>query len=266
MPPRSIWTGTISFGLVNIPVRLVTAVRRVEISFHQLHKTDGIRLRQKLVCPADQEEVSRDDIVKGYEIAPDQYVIVEKDELDAFVPESSRNMDITDFVALEEIDPIYYDRPYYLLPGDNAERPYHLLVRAMEQAGKVGIAKFVMRQKEYLAALRPVQGAICLEIMHFAEEVVPIEDLGVPGEMEIEERQLKVANQLIEALAAEFEPDKYHDEYTEQVRELLERKAEGEVITAPPVAEGAQPTEPVDLLAALEESLRTARERQPQPA
>lgn len=265
MPPRSIWTGTISFGLVNIPVRLVTAIRRTELSFHQLHEKDGVRLRQKLICPADQEEVSRDDIVRGYEIAPDQYVIVDDAELDAFVPESSRNMDITDFVDLSQIDPVYYDRPYYLLPAENAERPYHLLVRAMEDAGKVGIAKFVMRQKEYLAALRPVRGAICLEIMHFHDEVIPIDDLGVPGEMEVDERQLNVANQLIDALAADFEPGKYHDEYTDQVRELLAKKAEGETIKPPSVSE-ALPTEPVDLLAALEASLKTARERQPQPA
>lgn len=262
---RAIWTGTISFGLVSIPVKLVTAVRRIEISFHQLHEKDGVRLKQKLVCPADQEEVARDDIVKGYEIAPDQYVIVGEEELEALAPESSRSLDITDFVDMTEIDPVYYDRPYYLLPGDNAEKPYHLLVRAMEEAGKVGIAKFVMRRKEYLAALRPIQGAICLEIMRFATEVVDVEELGVPGEMEIDERQLKVADQLIQALAADFEPKKYRDEYTEQVQELLEKKAEGEVITAPPQAEVA-PTEPVDLLKALEASLKAARERQAQPA
>ena len=265
MLSRLIWIGTISFGLVNISVRLVTAVRRTEISFHQLHQKNGVRLRQKLVCPADQEEVSREDIVRGYEIAPDQYVIVEDAELEAIAPEGSRSMDITDFVDLSQIDPVYYDRPYYLLPAENAERPYHLLVRAMEDAGKVGIAKFVMRQKEYLAALRPVRGAICLEIMHFADEVIPIDDLEVPEKVEVDERQLKVAHQLIEALVSDFDPDKYHDEYTERVRELIARKAEGEIIKPPPVSE-ALPTEPVDLLAALEASLKTARERQPQPA
>lgn len=264
--PRSIWTGSISFGLVNIPVRLVMAVRSVDISFHQLHAKDGVRLKQRLVCPADEREVARKDVVKGYEIAPDQYVIVDDKELDAFAPESSRALDITDFVNLEDIDPIYYDRPYYLLPGENADKPYYLLVQAMEKAKKVGIAKFVMRQKEYLAALRPVDGAICLEIMRFAGEVVPVKDLdGLPKKQELDERQLKVANQLIEALAGEFDPDKYKDEYREQVEHMLKKKAKGKEIVTPPTVE-AKPTKGVDLLKALEESLKTAKEKQATPA
>ena len=258
---RSIWTGTISFGLVNIPVKLITAVKSTDIRFHQLHEKDGVRLKQRLVCPADEQEVSGDEIVKGYEIAPDQYVIVDPEELEALAPQSSRALDITDFVDLESIDPIYYDRPYYLLPGENAAKPYSLLVQAMEKAKKVGIAKFVMRQKEYLAALRPVQGALCLEIMHFAGEVVPPESLeGIPDAAQVDERQLKVANQLIEALAGDFEPEKYHDEYREKVEQMLEEKAKGHEVVIPPQVE-SKPTKAVDLLAALEESLKTAREK-----
>jgi DNA end-binding protein Ku len=263
---RPIWTGTISFGLVNIPVKLITAVKSTEIRFHQLHEKDGVRLRQRLICPADDEEVARDDIVKGYEIAPDQYVIVNPDELDALAPESSKALDITDFVDLDSIDPIYYDRPYYLLPGENAAKPYSLLVQAMEKAKKVGIAKFVMRQKEYLAALRPVEGAICLEIMHFAGEVIPAKKLeGVPEKAKVDERQLKVANQLIEALAGDFEPEKYRDEYRDKVEHMLEEKAKGHEVVTPPQVE-TKPTKAVDLLAALEESLKTAREKQGAPA
>lgn len=263
---RSIWTGVISFGLVSIPVRLVTAVRSTDIRFHQLHEKDGVRLKQRLVCPADEQEVSGAEIVKGYELAPDQYVIVDPDELDALAPESSRALDITDFVDLESIDPIYYDRPYYLLPGDNADKPYSLLVQAMERAKKVGIAKFVMRQKEYLAALRPVDGAICLEIMHFAGEVVPVKELdGLPKAQEMDERQLKVANQLIDALAGDFDPEKYKDEYRDKVEHMLEEKAKGKEIVTPPAFE-PKPTEAVDLLKALEESLKTAREKQKAPA
>ena len=262
---RPIWTGTISFGLVNIPVKLVTAIRVREIRFHQLHAKDGVRLRQRLICPADEVEVSDKEIARGYELAPDQYVIVQDDELEALVPESSRALDITDFVDLESIDPIYYDRPYYLLPGENADKPYALLVQAMEAARKVGIAKFVMRQKEYLAAIRPVDGALCLEIMHFAGEVVPVTSLDeVPQQAEVDERQLKVANKLIEALAGEFDPDKYRDEYRGRVMEMLEEKAKGKEIITPHAAP-AKPTYAADLLKALEESLKTAREKQEAP-
>lgn len=264
--PRAIWTGSISFGLVNIPVRLVSAVRQHDIRFHQLHGKDGVRLRQRLICPADGVEVDRDEIVKGYEIAPDQYVIVENEELDAIAPEATRSIDISDFVSIQEIDPIYFDRPYYLLPGEGAARSYALLVRAMEESGRVGIGKFVMRQKEYLAALRPLDGALCVEIMHFADEVVLVDDLeGVPGKQKIDDKQLKMAHQLIDALSDEFDPTKYHDEYREQLEEMLKKKAEGEEIVAPPEVE-LEPTSSKDLLAALEESLRVAREREKAPA
>lgn len=263
---RPIWTGTISFGLVSIPVRLVMAVRSTDIRFHQLHGKDGVRLKQRLVCPADEHEVSGKEIVKGYEIAPNQYVIVDPKELDSFAPESSRTLDLTDFVDLESIDPIYYDRPYYLLPGEDAGKPYSLLVQAMERAKKVGIAKFVMRQKEYLAAIRPVEGALCLEIMHFGGEVVPVKELdGLPKKHELDERQLKVANQLIDALAGEFDPEKYKDEYRGKVEHMLKEKAKGKEIVTPPAVEH-KPTEAADLLKALEESLKSAREKQATPA
>jgi len=263
---RAIWTGSISFGLVNIPVRLVTAIRSVDIRFHQLHGKDGVRLRQRLVCPADEVEVDRDHIVKGYEIAPDQYVIVEDEELDALAPEATRSLDISDFVSLEQIDPVYYDRPYYLLPEEGAVRAYALLVEAMTQAKKVGIGKFVMRQKEYLTALRPVGRALCLEIMHFAAEVTRAEDLeGVPARQKTDAKQLQIASQLIESLSSDFDPGKYHDEYREQVEKMLQDKAQGHEIVTPPEVE-ITPTRSVDLLQALEESLKAAKEREKVPA
>src|SRR4051812_37210972 len=174
---RSIWTGSISFGLVNIPVKLYTAVREERVAFHMLHDQDKVRLKQKMYCPEDGKEVHREHTVKGYEISPDHYVIVSEQELEAIAPKSSRVIELQDFVDLESIDPVFFDRPYYLVPQQHAEKAYRLLVEAMERTGKVGIAKFTMRSKEYLCALRPTEGVICLETMHFANEVTPAKDI-----------------------------------------------------------------------------------------
>src|SRR6476469_9518759 len=173
--PRSIWTGAISFGLVNVPVKLYSAVSKKTVRFHQLHETDGVRIQQKRVCPADGEEVPFDQIVKGYEITPDQYVVVTPEELEAIEPRKTKTIDIEDFVDLVDIDPIFYDHPYYLLPGTGAEKPYKLLVTAMEDAGKVAIARVVIRQKEQLVAIRPTGDILTMETMNFADEVDPQE-------------------------------------------------------------------------------------------
>src|SRR4051812_29059476 len=167
---RSIWTGALSFGLVNIPVKVYTAVREERVAFHLLHDQDKVRLKQKMICPEDGKEVHREHMVKGYEISPDRYVIVSEEELEAAAPKSSRVIELQDFVDLKEIDPVFFDRPYYLAPAAHAEKAYKLLVDAMEKTGKVGIAKFTMRSKEYLAALRPSDGVIVLETMHFDNE------------------------------------------------------------------------------------------------
>ena len=258
--PRALWSGAISFGLVSIPVKLFGAVRDRGVHFHLLHAADGMRLRQKLECPADGEEVTPDDIVKGYEINPDQYVIVHSDELDSLAPKASRAIEILDFVNLAEIDPVYYQHPYFLVPEEQAARPYSLLVRAMGDSGKTGIGKFVMRNKEYLAALRPVGGLICLQTMHFADEVVgAAEAAELPGQQEPSERELSIAMQLIDALASPFEPEKYHDEYRESVMELVESKAEGQEIVVPPAVE--EPGKVIDLMSALEQSLARARDK-----
>ena len=257
--PRPIWTGTISFGLVNIPVKLYMAVREERIAFHMLHDQDNARLKRKLVCSLDQKEVHPEHIVKGYEIHKDRYVIVNPEDLQACSPHATKTIEITDFVDLAEIDPVYYDRPYYVLPQTGATKAYRLLVEAMSRSKKVGISKLVMHDKEYLAALRPVGDVICLHTMHFGKEVVPADKLeGVPTNTKSSDRELKVAEQLIDSLATDFKPDKYHDDYKECVLEMIERKAHGEEVIAAPQVE-KKPVHAGDLMAALEASLAEAK-------
>jgi DNA end-binding protein Ku len=259
--PRAIWTGSISFGLVNIPVKLFTATKDRALHFHQIHEKTKCRIRQKLYCPGVSEDVPRDEIVKGFEVAPDQYVILKPEEFDAIKPEAGHTLDIENFVDLASIDPIYFDKPYYLLPDDRSRKPYKLLVTAMTRAGKVGVAKFVMRDKEYLAALRPVNDVICLELMRFADEVVGADTLiGESKEIVLGEKELKMAEQLIESLSEDFDPAGYHDEYRERLSEIIDKKAHGEEITiqAPEPEAGGKV---IDLMAALEASLAKAKER-----
>ena len=260
---RSIWGGAISFGLVNVPVKLFTAVRKKDVRFHQLHGKDGARIQQKRVCSLDGEEVPYEEIAKGYEIGDGQYVMIEPEELDALDPESTHTIDIEDFVDLDEIDPLFFDSSYYVLPDGRGAKPYRLLLEAMREANKVGIAKVVMRTKQYLVAIRPVGEALVMSTMNFADEVVPQEELeGLPGAtQDVSERELAMANQLIESLTAKWDPEKYHDTYREQVLDLIERKAEGQEVVAPPAA--ARPTPVVDLMAALEASLAAAKGEQP---
>src|SRR3954468_10767725 len=259
--PRSIWTGAISFGLVNVPGKLYSAVSKKTVRFHQLHDKDGVRIQQKRVCPAGGEEVPLETIVKGSEITPDQYVIVEPGELEAIEPRKTKTIDIEDFVDQEEIDPLYYDHPYYLMPGTGAAKPYKLLVDAMEDAQKVGIARVVIRQKEQLVALRPANGVLAMSTMNFADEVVDTDKFDdKPDEVETSKRELDMAKQLIESLTSEWEPDKYHDTYRERVLELIEQKAEGKEIAVQPVEE---PQPVPDLMAALEASVKPARQDKP---
>jgi DNA end-binding protein Ku len=257
--PRSIWTGAISFGLVNVPVKLYSAVSKKTVRFHQLHESDGVRIQQKRVCPADGEEVAWDDIVKGYEISPDRYVVVTSEELEALDPKKTRTIDIEEFVDLEDIDPLYYDHPYYLLPGQGAAKPYKLLADAMNDAGKVAIARVVIRTKEQLVAIRPLGDVLAMATMNFADEVVNPDSFDeAPGDdVDTTKRELEMARQLIESLTADFEPNKYHDEYREAVLDMIERKAEGEEIVLQPAEE---PEKVPDLMAALEASLAAAKE------
>jgi DNA end-binding protein Ku len=258
--PRAIWSGSISFGLVNVPVKLVTATSAKDVRFHQLHSTDGGRINQKRVCSIDGEEVDYSEIVKGYEIHRGQYVIVEPEELESIAPEASRSIDIEEFVDLAAIDPLFFDHSYYLVPDSPAARPYALLVEAMEGTGKVGIGRFVLRTKQYLAALRPREGALVLSTLLFADEVVQTSELEVPTTKDTKpsERELNMARQLVNSLSAEWEPEKFKDDFRAKVLEMIEAKAEGNEIAVPEAAEKAAPV--VDLMAALEASLARAEQ------
>ncbi|RJP33127.1 MAG: Ku protein [Actinobacteria bacterium] len=257
--PKALWNGYISFGLVNIPVSLVTAVRDKSIHFNLLHPEDGARLRQKLVCPFDAKEVGRKQAARGYEVSPGEYVIVEEDELRALEPEKSRMIEISDFVAMAEIDPVYYERPYYLIPQEGGGKAYSLLLRAMVEKNRIGIGKFVFHEREHVVALRPLDGILCLEIMRFADEIVGRKGIrdSVEEERSADKKQLELAKELIDALAGDFEPEKYKDDYREAVRELIEKKARGEKIVAAPAE--AHEGKVVDLMAALERSLAQVR-------
>jgi DNA end-binding protein Ku len=260
---RAIWSGSISFGLLNVPVRLYSAVSKQTVRFRELREGDGSRVKHKRVAESDGKEVPYEKIVKGYEYAPDQYVVLSRDELTELEPQRSRAIEIQDFVDLDDIDPIYFEQPYYLGPDKGAERAYALLVQAMKDAHKVAIARFVLRNKEHLAAIRPMEDVLTLTTMRFHDEVSSPQDLD--GEVfeeakpkKPEKRELEMAKQLIDSLTSDFEPDKYRDEYREELLDLLERKAEGkEVVSAP--TEEPKPTKAPDLMSALEESLAAVK-------
>lgn len=259
--PRPIWSGSISFGLVNVPVKLLTAQSPKDVRFNQLHATDNSRVRMKRFCEAENVEIPYEEIVKGYEIAPGQYVVIDPSELEAFDPKATHTIDIEEFVHLDQIDPIFFEKAYYLVPDERSAKPYRLLAEALADSDKVAIARFVMRTKQYLAAVRVMDGVLVLATMLYADEVVAAEDLDIPdaGDIEVTERELKMARQLVDSLTVDnFEPDKFTDEYRQRVVELIEAKAAGEVVVAPEA--DAEPAKVVDLLAALEASVAAAKE------
>jgi len=258
--PRAIWSGAISFGLVNIPVKLYSAVQRKAVRFHQLDQEDKQRIQQKRVNPRTGEEVPYENLVKGFEVGPDRYVVITPEELESIQPEKTRMIDIVSFVDLDRIDPIFYDHPYYLVPDTGADKAYRLLLDAMRESGKVALGRVVLRTKEYLVAIRPRDSVLTMETMLFADEVIPPENLDErpgDGKARTSEKELQMAQQLIDSLAEDFEPESYRDEYRERVLEMIERKAEGEeiVIEAP----SEEPKEVPDLMAALEQSIASAK-------
>jgi DNA end-binding protein Ku len=258
---RAIWTGSISFGLLNVPVRLYSAVSRKNVSFRELRASDSSRVRHKRVAEADGDEVPYEEIVKGYEIAPEQYVVLTREELEELDPQKTKAIEIQDFVDLDEIDPIYFDHPYYLGPDKGAEKAYALLVKAMSDSNKVAVARFVLRNRENLAAIRPMGKVLTMATMRFADEVVSPEELEdvIPQDgKKLEKREVEMAGQLIESLSGEFDPEKYRDEYREELLSLIERKARGEEVVAA-VSEEPRPTKAPDLMAALEESLAAVK-------
>ncbi|HEY3019289.1 MAG TPA: Ku protein, partial [Solirubrobacteraceae bacterium] len=231
--PRSIWTGAISFGLVTVPVKLYSAVQRKTVRFHQLDSEGGVRINQRRVNPITGEEVPYERLVKGFEIAPDKYVLIEPGELEALEPEKTRTIDIEDFVDLSDIDPVLYDHPYYLAPGPGGAKPYRLLLEAMAETGKVGIATVVIRSKQHLVALRPMGDVLGMATMLFPDEVVDpdrIDDLPDADDVKTTAKELAIAKQLVDTLAGPFEPEKYRDTYREEVLALIERKAAGEEV------------------------------------
>ena len=257
--PRPVWTGTISFGLVAIPIKLYHAVSKKSVSFNQLDQRTMSRIRLKKVSADSGEDVPDEEIVKGYEISKGRYVVVDPDELEPFIPSATKSIELEEFVDLAEIDPKYFDSPYIVAPN-MTPKPYVLLAKAMEEAGKVAIGRFVMRNKQYVAAIRAVDGTLLMSTMVFADEVVDvgsIEELQVLDTVEVTAKELKMAESLVDSLAAAFEPDKYRDSYREQVLDLIERKAAGEQF-AMPAALAAAP-QVVDLMAALEASVRAAK-------
>jgi DNA end-binding protein Ku len=261
--PRSIWTGAISFGLVTVPVKLYSAVNRKTVRFHQLSGKSGVRIAQKRVDPQSGDEVAYEDIVKGYELAPDRYVVVEPAELDTLQPKKTKTIEIEDFFELSQIDPIYYDHPYYLAPGPGGAKPYRLLLEAMAETEKVAIARVVIRSKEQLVAIRAMDDVLEMATMLFADEVLSpdrLDELPDPSEVKTTKREVDIAKQLIGSLAGDFEPEKYHDTYRAEVLALIERKAEGKEIAVQPEAEEEQAPAP-DLMSALKASLEAVRER-----
>jgi DNA end-binding protein Ku len=262
--PRAIWSGTISFGLLNVPVKLYSAVARRSISLREIRESDGARIKHRRVAEGTDEEVPYGEIVKAFEVTADRFVPLSKDELATMAPEKTRAIEVQDFVDLDQIDPIYFDSPYYLGPADGAAKAYSLLAKAMQQSGKVAIARFVFRNKEHLAALRPSDGALTLTTMRFADEVVApseLEDVLPQGEQKVAKKEVEMAEQLIESLTTEFDPSAYRDEYREQLLSLIERKAEGKDVLTAPATEEPKPTAAPDLMSALEESIAAVKER-----
>jgi DNA end-binding protein Ku len=255
---RALWSGSITFGLVTIPVKLFPAVKEERVRFHLLHDSDHARLQRKMVCSADGEEVTSEHMVRGFEIAPDQYVVMSDDEIESAQPKRTKAIAIEDFVGADEIDPVYFNSAYYVLPQETGTKPYQLLVQAMVESQRVAIARFVLREREHLCALRPAQEAIVLETLHYADEVVPLDAMdGVPRSAKSDPREIKMAQQLIASLETSFDPEKYHDEFSRQLKEMVQRKAAGEEVVAAPEPE--KPARAGNLLEALQASLAAAR-------
>jgi DNA end-binding protein Ku len=252
----SVWSGYLTFGLISMPVRLFSGARGSGISFNQLHRTDHHRVKQQLICPLDGQVLERSDIVKGYEYRKDEYVIVEPEEIKKIEPKTAKTMEILEFVKSADVDPVYFESSYYMLPEEAGRRPYALLTKALEESEYVAIAKLTMHNREYTVFLRPHKGGMMLHTMYYKEEVREVEGYG-PPDVEIKDAEIKVAHQLIEALADEWDPEKYHDTFQDNLKKLIETKLEGGTVQAVEQPKKLAPV--VDLMAALKESLENAK-------
>src|SRR5437870_10626248 len=248
----SVWTGYLTFGLISLPVRLYSGARGTRVSFHMLHRDDNTRVKQQLYCPADERVLERSEIVKGYEYRKGEYVIVEPEEIKKIEPKTSKAMEILEFVKADEIDPLYFESSYYMMPEEAGRRPYALLTKALEESDYVAIAKLTMHNREYTVFLRPHEGGMMLHTMYYEEEVKKVEGFGAP-DVELKDSEVKVAHQLIEALAAEWEPSKFKDDFQENLKNLIQTKLEGGQIAEVEKPKKLAPV--VDLMAALKQSL-----------
>lgn len=259
---RSLWSGSITFGLVNVPVKMVTAVAPNDVHFHQLRASDGSRIQYKKVSSTDQKEVELTQIVKGYEVSPNQFVKIKPEELEALDPKKSHSIEIEQFVDLDEIDPLYFEHSYFLVPDENAGKAYALLQDAMKSSNKIGLARMVMRNKEHIVAIRGTGKAIALSTLYFKDELIPVKNLELPAEADKpQKKELDIALQLIEANSGKFDPEKYRDEYRERVMDLIQRKSEGKEVVAQSLPKTKAPNV-VNLMDALKASLANTKKRQ----
>jgi DNA end-binding protein Ku len=256
------WKGTLNFGLVSVPVKLYSAAVHKSVTFHQLHARDHARIEQRRYCSTEGEEVDYSEVVKGYELAPGRYVVIDAEEFAALEPAFTRTIDIEDFVQLDEIDAVYFDRPYFLVPNKGGARSYRLLLEAMRETGKVAIGRIVLRSREQLVAIRPREDALMMVTMNFGDEIQHTSSFSELEEtdLEISERELEMARKLVESVSRPFEIDNYHDTYREALLELIDRKANGEQIVLEPPAKDERLQAP-DLMSALEASLEEVRAR-----
>ena len=261
MEPRTIWNGTVSFGLVAIPVQMLSAVSEDRVAFNLLHDQTHARLERRLFCPAHNAPVHPEHIVRGFEIEPERYVLVTQEEFDSLAPERSQTIEIAEFVDEREIDPVFFDRAYYLKPGKGVEKPYHLLVSVMRKTGKMGISRFVLRNREHLCGIKAVEDVLCLFMLHFHEEQVEPDDLAPSVEARGED--VRALSAIIGKLSRPYDPGKYKNEYTIRLLEFIKRKAKEQGTVEAPPAEAGQEEEPVDLIAALEESIEKMKAGSP---
>jgi DNA end-binding protein Ku len=253
--PRAIWTGSISFGLVNVPVRMYSAISENDLRFHLIHEPDGGRIGYQKICKSEGEPVPDDEIVKGFEFEPDEFVVLDDEDFDAARTEGVKTIELSDFVPYDEIDPIYFERTYFLGPQEGGEKVYGLLREAMEQTGLAALGKFVMRDRQHLGCLRVREGALTLEKMFFHDEIRPLDEIA-PGKVKVAKTELEMATALIEQFSGEFDPTKYEDTYREALCDVIRAKRKGKTVTAPePEAE----EEPADLMAALRASVEAAK-------
>jgi DNA end-binding protein Ku len=255
---QGIWSGTISFSLVAIPVQLVKAVEPGRVSFRLLHRKDYSPLSRRMFCPKEEKIVPPDEIIRGYEIGPDRYILITDEELESVSPERSRTIEIVEFIDTADVDPLYYDHPYYLVPAKGGEKAYRLLVEVMRRTAKTGLAKFVLGEREYLVALKSTQGALSLITLHYSEEILPDQEI-TPGGGPIDPEEKTRLKKIIREMTADFNPDKYADERRTKLVNLLKKKAKRQAPVEAPALEEEEGEGPVDLIAALEESMRKVK-------